>query len=197
MKDKLHQYSSDSKERHLVHVYLAVISILLSYLLYLGTQCTGLTIPWWIDAPSIFGFYGICFVLFKKILWKLKLVRFLFSISTPDWNGTYICYLKSSFDNFESEKEVKIRIIQNWDMILIQLTSENSKSNSQSGSFLTNETITPQFTYEYLNQPFNDCVTTMNMHHGVASIWFEGNQICGEFFNGRGRNNFGLFKQRK
>jgi hypothetical protein len=195
MKDKCHKYSSDTNERQLVHVYLAMISVLLSYVLYWITQNTKLVFPWWVDAPAIFGFYGIIYLIFKKRLWNLKIFRFLFSIATPDWNGTYTCNLKSSYDNFQSEKEIKVRIKQEWDMILIQLTSVDSKSNSLSGAFSVNDSITPQFTYEYLNKPFNDCVQTMNIHYGIASIWFESGQLYGEFFNGRGRNNFGVFKQ--
>ena len=61
MKGKFHQYSGDSADRRLVDVYLTIVAILFSYLLYWLSKNTCLTIPWWFDAPAIFGFYGLIF----------------------------------------------------------------------------------------------------------------------------------------
>ena len=64
-----------------------------------------------------------------------------------------------------------------------------------SGSFSNDNTTFPQFTYEYMNQPKNHAPESMNIHYGMASIWIDAKTLKGEFFNGRGRNNFGYFTE--
>jgi len=195
MKGKFHQYSGDSSDRRLIHVYLTIMAVLFSYLLYWISKNFTLSIPWWFDAPAIFGFYGFLYVWFKKVLWKNRTIRFLLSIKTPNWNGEYSCILKTSYDDFESEKQVLIKIIQDWDLILVKVESENSTSNSLAGSFSLNETAVPKFTYEYYNKPHNSAPGTMNIHYGMASIYIVSGKLKGEFFNGRGRNNYGVFNE--
>lgn len=194
MKGKFHQYSGDSVDRRLIHVYLTIIAIVFSYLLYWLSENTPLNIPWWFDAPAIFGFYGLLYLWFKKYLWKQKIIRFIFNIKTPNWNGVYSCILKTSYDNFESEKLISVKIIQDWDSIIVQIETENSISNSLSGSFSIDETANSKFTYEYMNKPKNHAPDTMNIHYGMASISKDSEILSGEFFNGRGRNNYGIFK---
>ena len=197
MKGKFHQYSADTKDRRLVHVYFTILAVLFSYLLNWIAHNTFLKIPWWLDAPAIFGFYGLIYFLFNNMLWKIRTFRFLFRIKTPDWNGEYKCILRSSFDNFQSEKDLIVRITQNWETILIQTITNSSISNSLAGSFSINDSCLPQFTYEYINKPNNDANTSLNIHYGMASIIVESGLLKGEFFNGRGRNSYGTFQEMK
>ncbi|NLD46638.1 MAG: hypothetical protein GX660_05495 [Clostridiaceae bacterium] len=197
MKGKFHQYSADTNDRRLIHVYFTIASVLFAYLLNWITQNTSLKIPWWLDAPAIFGFYGLIYLLFNNVLWKMRVIRLLFQIKTPDWNGDYKCVLRTSFDNFQSEKDLTIKITQNWDSILIQIKTNSSVSNSLSGSFSINDSSSPQFTYEYINKPNNDAPFSMNIHYGMANIWIDSGLLKGEFFNGRGRNNYGTFQEIK
>ena len=193
MKAKLHRYSSDTDDRRYIHVYLTILSILLAYGLFWISKVSTIEIPWWFDAPSVFGFYGLLYILFAKVLWKKKFFRAIFRIKTPNWNGTYKCSLITSFDNFKSEKDLKVSITQDWDIILVQTETSQSKSVSLSASFAINDSTNFQLTYEYLNKPKNDADSSLNMHYGMAYIYFESKELKGEFFNGRGRNNFGTF----
>jgi len=195
MKDKFHRYSADSPDRRLIHVYITILSVLFAYGLYWFAKKDWFSIPWWFDAPAIFGFYGLLYLWFKKSLWRKKLIRCIFHIKTPDWNGEYKCWLETSYDNFSTKKEIVVKIIQDWDSILVLTETEYSISNSLSGSFSLNETANPQFTYEYLNKPKNTALDTMNIHCGMASIGVGSNKLTGEFFNGRGRNNYGIFEE--
>jgi hypothetical protein len=193
MKAKKHPYSADTNDRRLVHVYFAITGILLSYCIYLICETLRCTIPWWIDAPAILGFYGTIYIIFKKWLWNNSFFKFLLSLKTPDWNGTYNCILKTSFDNFHDEKKIDIIIVQDWDTISITSRTNLSKSNSISGSFSIDNAIYPVFTYEYINQPDNDAPSSMQIHIGMTSIWFENGELIGEFFTGRGRVTYGKF----
>ena len=195
MKANYHQYSCDTNDRRMIHVYLTILSILFAYLLFWITENTKLKIPWWLDAPAIFGFYGLLYFWFKKALWKLNFFRIIFFIKTPNWNGDYNCALRTSFDEFSTEKQIKIKIIQDWDTIIVRLETENSVSNSISGSFSLKDSFMPEFTYEYLNEPNTMAPETMNMHNGMAKIRIENKLLKGDFFSGRGRKNYGTFNE--
>ena len=195
MKANYHQYSCDTNDRRMIHVYLTILSILFAYLLFWISENTKLIIPWWLDAPAIFGFYGILYFGFKKALWKLNFFRLIFFIKTPNWNGEYMCSLRTSFDDFSDEKQIKIKIIQDWDTIIIRLETENSVSNSISGSFSLKDSLMPEFTYEYLNEPNTTAPETMNIHNGMAKIRIDNKLLKGDFFSGRGRKNYGTFNE--
>lgn len=194
MKGKLHHYSADTSDRRLVHVYLAVLSIILAYGLYCIFDKLQLTIAWWVDAPSVFGFYGIVYFLFNKYLWNRKFFKQIFFLKCPDWNGVYNCSIWTSYDNFQSKKDILIKIIQTWDSISVMTKTDTSHSTSLSGSFSIKDSVSPSFTYEYENQPNIDVPATMNIHKGMATLWFEGKKLKGDFFTGRGRNTFGKFE---
>lgn len=190
---KHHSYSGDSNARTLVHVYLAVLGTVLAYILYVVCQKFSITIAWWVEAPSIFGFYGFLYWLFREWLWKQKFVRWIFQIKTPDWNGIYNGELMTSHDNFAQALSFELTITQKWDRIVLVGKTASSTSCSFLGFFSEENTDTPELVYQYLNQPRTGSVATMNMHRGVAQIHLEKNQMIGEFFNGRGRSTIGKF----
>lgn len=195
MKGRHHHYTCDTIDRRLVHVFLAILSILLAYLLNRLEMAYEFQIPWWVDAPAVFGFYGALYIVFKKRLWKKKFIRTIFFIETPNWNGTYECSLQSSHDNFETKTAATLTIKQDWDSMLILLKTETSKSESLSGSFSMKDLIEPVLTYEYMNYPNPDASSDMQIHHGMASIRLDQKKLQGDYFNGRGRNRFGKFNQ--
>lgn len=194
---KHHSYSSDSSSRQLVHVYLAVIGTALAYLLYVICAKYSISIAWWIEAPSIFGFYGLLYWLFNECLWKITFIRFIFQIKTPNWNGIYKGQLTTSHDNFKQAIPFELEIVQKWSKIILTGRTANSTSNSFLGFFSEEETTSPELIYQYLNQPKTDAVSTMNIHRGVAQIYFEKDLLVGDFFNGRGRNTIGKFELKR
>jgi hypothetical protein len=195
MKGNMHFYSTDTNERRLSSVYLVIICILLAYHADFLLTKFNFPLPWWLGVPGIMGFYGAIYYLFREYLWKNKFIRFVFRIKTPNWNGNYSCILRTSYDRFAQETKFTVRIKQNWDSICILTETDFSFSTSLSGSFSIKNTINPTITYEYLNQPKNASPDTMNIHRGMASIWFENGKINGDFFTGRGRNTHGYFTQ--
>ncbi len=54
----MHPYSINSEEHKHISLYLAVVAILLAWTLYLFSKNV-FPLPWWIEAPSVIGFYGI------------------------------------------------------------------------------------------------------------------------------------------
>lgn len=194
---KHHSYSSDSRSREMAQVYLALISTGLAYLLYFVCQVYSFSIPWWIEAPSIFGFYGLLYFGFVEWAWQWRFVRFIFRIKTPNWNGVYEGALKTSHDNFTQAIPFKISIVQKWNRIVVTGKTASSTSHSFLGFFSEEDTDSPTLVYQYLNLPNITAIDAMNAHRGVAQVILENDLLNGEFFNGKGRNTIGTFELSK
>jgi len=191
MKGKLHAYSCDTKDRYLVHIYLIIISVGLSYLIQLTCNFLNKEIPWWLGVPGIFSIYGGLYYFFATILWENRLIRTIFFIRTPRFQGCYAGISRSSYDDFKLEKSINIEIFQTWDKILICLNAESSQSYSQSCSISHKDHPAPTLSYVYVNEPKPGSVKSMEIHYGMCMLSFKNGQLTGEFFTGRGRQTFG------
>ncbi|MFZ5628554.1 MAG: hypothetical protein ACOY5B_05460 [Spirochaetota bacterium] len=193
MVGKLHFYSADSSEKRYVHVILAFISVCLAYALASITKATAIQIPWWVDAPAVFGFYGLIYTLFDKYLWQLHSIRKILRLKIPMISGNYSGSLSSSHDKFKKKTKITANIQQSWDKILIQIETNQSKSHSLSASFHVSDRISPVLIYYYENTPFVSSVKTMHAHKGLAELHVKSDGLNGEFFTGRDRITFGRF----
>lgn len=191
--NKLHPYSIDTNERQIVLFFLAVISILLSYLVSMLIP----NIPWYLESPSPFFVYPILIFVFNKYIWKIKIINKL--LNTPNINGKYIGKLKSKRDKFENEYRVDLEIIQNWTTINAILKTELSTSHSITGAIFCNEALQITFLYSFHNKPKADSPKTMHPHDGFAEITFEKSlqEADSDYFTGRGREYFGTIKYTK
>lgn len=85
----MHPYATDSGERRLFPFLMVGLSILLAFVLHRAMGAVGVTLPWWIDAPSVAGFYGLVYTVFDKRLWRLSAAHRLGLVKVPDLNGTW------------------------------------------------------------------------------------------------------------
>lgn len=196
MKFKPHTFSVDTNERSAVYFYIAILSILFAYFLYWSQGTFEFEIPWWLETPSVLGFYTLIFSLFERYLWKLKFLRYVLSIKTPVLNKSYKVSLMSSYDNFENSMDAEIFVEQSYMKILIRLQTANSISESQGAFFCLKDSTDPSLTYEFVSKPNSTAAQTMHIHHGMGTIYFDREKIQGEYFNGRGRQQFGRFEER-
>ncbi len=180
----MHTYSSDSKERTVVLLIIALLSVGLAFL-YHGI---GFTMPWWIESPSLLTLFGILVWLHDHHVWKVR----LFS-QIPNLNGTWFGEIKSSYDNFNTPYECMVTIHQTWSKMQVQLKTKTS--NSDSIMAVLNVEPGPQqgLTYEYINQPRGDAVKSMEIHRGVVSLKQSNDckMLDGNYYTGRGRQNNG------
>ncbi len=82
-----HSYSSDQGEHLRVIVSIGIVSVLAAWLLHLLLGRVPVSIPWWIDTPSVLGFFAVFRTAFDRSLWRNKLIRKAFAIAVPDLNG--------------------------------------------------------------------------------------------------------------
>ncbi len=192
MNGRLHHYTADTSDRTRIHIVLFIVSVAAAWALGALFKHFKIEPYWWLDTPSVFGFYGIFFFLFNNYLWRISFFRKILFIETPNLNGIFEGQISSSYDNFQTHKNVEYEIHQKWNKILIFSETETSSSKSLTAAFSLLEVNRRSLVFNYSNTPKVNAVQTMNAHCGFADFYFENtNAIVGEFFNGRGRNTYG------
>jgi hypothetical protein len=189
----MHPYATDSVERKTIPLYLVAVSILAAFLLHKILEGV---IPWWIDVPSVAGFYGLFYLAFEKLLWRMHFLSSLGLVQVPNLNGKWSGYVTSSFDKHASTHDGTLEIHQSWTELSICLQTERSKSFSLIGTVTTENPAAGSLSYEYINEPRADALASMHTHRGLARFdltaledrWI----LEGEYYSGRDRRNFGI-----
>jgi SMODS-associating 2TM, beta-strand rich effector domain len=198
MNGKLHHYTADTKDRPRIHIILFLLGTISAWGMIQAFTYLKIQPYWWIEIPAPLGFYGILFTIFNSYLWRLKFIRVILFIETPDLNGEYVAELKSSFDNFVSVKKAHYEIHQKWNKILIFSETDASYSKSLSASFCLSDVNRKSLVFQYQNSPKATAPTGLNIHYGFAEFCFENaSLIKGEYFNGRARNTYGTIELKK
>lgn len=190
----MHPYATDSSERKFVPLYLAGISILTAWIFNGAVGYMQFTLPWWVNAPSIIGFYGLLQVIFDKCLWRWQILRTIGVVKVPDLNGTWKGHLASSFDDHSTKQDATIKISQRWTQISIILETNHSKSHSSIAAISIEDPTDVVLSYEYLNDPMPNAKRSMHIHRGTGRLTIQpgGKTFEGEYYtNSRDRQNFG------
>jgi len=193
----MHTYSIDTEERKNILLFLVVVSIIFSWSFYKILGNYQISLPWWVESPSVLFFYGLFFMIFDKWLWQyLKKIKF---VKTPNLNGEWSGNLKSSFDSHSTEVKATLKIFQTWTRIKILLTTDQSSSQSETASIVIDAPEGNYLSYQYINEPKSNAVNTMSIHRGTVRLIFgeKENTLNGEYYSGRDRQNFGslIFKK--
>lgn len=188
----MHPYSTDSDEREKVLFGLAMAAIVLALGLSRLILAAHFTTPWWLDAPSTMGFYGILFKWFDKGLWRSRLIRRMGLLKVPVLAGEWRGYVVSSFDEHRKPHKISARISQTWTRIIIIFSSGTSDSHTLTASVEVNAPEGTVLTYQYENQPKPQAVKTMAIHIGTARLIFADDRALeGYYYSGRGRLEHG------
>lgn len=191
----MHAYATNASERESTPIFLAFLAVAAALTLSSALNIMKLEVPWWIDAPSVMGFYGLIYRWFDKYLWFQKFAFISFS-SIPNLQGTWMGTIRSSYSNGTDVPDVILYIRQTWTRLNLQLITRNSSSYSIMAAVNTYESSEPCLKYEYMNEPSALSVNTMNTHRGTANLQLspDGNQLRGDYFTGRGRQNLGTME---
>lgn len=190
----MHPYATDSNEGKLVLFLLAIVSVLSAWSLKSVLWFIECTIPWWLDAPSVVGFYGMFYIIFDKYLWKMDILRRIGLVKVPDLNGTWEGNITSSYNAHAAKYDGTIKIYQNWVRINIDMRTQDSRSHSLIATILTENQNAIIISYEYQNEPLYNAKTTMHSHRGTARLMLtpDNHTLEGEYYTGRDRQNFGV-----
>ncbi|MBK9334688.1 MAG: hypothetical protein IPM96_20375 [Ignavibacteria bacterium] len=155
--------------------------------------------PWYLEAPSPFLIFTFLFWLFNNYLWQI-FVKINF-IKTPNLNGSYAGFLKSSYDEYKTKINMTLSVKQSWTQILITQNTETSKSCSIIASILIHKKCDPVLIYSYQNDPnITSATSTMHMHYGTCEHTFDKTKgtFNASYYSGRDRKTTGeIFLDRK
>ena len=192
----MHAYATDSDERKIVHGSLALAGVVLALVLNWILQTAKTSIPWWIDAPSVIGFYGFLYWAFDKFLWKGIILCRIGLIKIPDLSGTWEGHICSSHDSHTEKYEAELIIQQTWTKISVSMRTERSQSYSNVGALFT--VPKAELRYQYSSEPRSGTKDSMHIHRGTAWLALHDEKLEGEYYTGRDRQNHGtLAFQRK
>jgi hypothetical protein len=189
----MHAYATDI-DRKTVPIVLAVISIGITlFFLYL-IQTLKINIPWWIDTPSVMGFYGILYALYDRVLWRQHLGGLRLS-QIPEVSGVWAGELTSSYNN-GTKIAIVFTIEQTWSRISIRTETETSTSSTTMAALNTDEYLDPGLKYEYLSEPGAFATPTMQIHRGTGHLRLsaDGKMLTGDYYTGKGRQTFGTIE---
>jgi len=188
----MHGYSTDSDERRVVPLFLALVAISLAWLTSRFLAVIHLSVPWWVDAPSLMTFYGALYALFDRHLWKKGFVCKLGLVRIPNLAGCWRGYLISSFDGHAKRHNLVINIFQTWTQLAVFLATATSISRSCTAVIQVGDPEGVALIYQYQNQPLADATRTMHMHFGTAMLRVSnGGCLVGDYYSGRDRRTFG------
>jgi hypothetical protein len=188
----MHPYATDSNERKQITFGLAVISVGLAWGLSRCLAVAHLAIPWWFDAPSSMGLFGIFHTIFDKALWRQPWLHRIGLVKVPILEGNWRGHVRSSFNQHTGEHEVSARIKQTWTQISLVLEGASSTSRTLVASLQVDTPEGAVLSYQYRNEPKPAAVGTMQIHYGTARLVLrDGTLLEGDYYSGRGRQNFG------
>jgi hypothetical protein len=194
MAGDMHSYQIDDNLRTRIFIVSAILSVVAARLLYLIILQLPFSLPWWIETPSVLGFFGIFVWLFDNYLWKIGIVHQTKWFFIPNLNSAWVVEIKSSHKGFEETVEARAIIRQTASKICIALETTLSHSRSIYAALMRTERLnTFELTYLYVNEPKADSIATMNIHQGTACLRISDDckVLEGEYYSGRGRQTFG------
>jgi hypothetical protein len=188
----MHGYSTDSSERRVVPLFLALLAIALAWFSSKFLSAVHISLPWWVDAPSSMAFYGALYALFDRYLWRNSLAYKLGLARIPNFTGRWRGYLITSFDGHAKRHALVINIFQSWTQISVYLTTAMSMSRSCAAMIQVEDPEGVALIYQYQNQPLAYATKTMHMHYGTAMLMISnGDCLAGDYYAGRDRRTFG------
>ena len=191
----MHVYASDTVDRKMAPFIIALVAIGISWIIFQIIAASKVTFPWWLEAPSVMGMYGIIYKLYDQLLWRMRIKRIPLSL-IPVMRGTWCIEIRSSYDDSRNYFGV-LYIQQSWSKMLIELQTEYSRSFSIMANLTTKESPEMGLKYEYRNEPKSLSVSTMAQHKGTTHlrpVFGNKDELEGEYYSGKGRGNFGQMR---
>ena len=190
----MHPYLTEEDVRTRVFIMCAILAVGSGWELSQFLIGLPFSVPWWIETPSVLGFFGFYMWLYNNFLWKIWPFSNLEWFCIPNLNGKWKVKITSSYKGFEEVIPASATIRQTATKISIALRTDNSSSYSTSAALLKTEHLsTYELKYHYTNYPNPEAVNTMEIHHGSAWLGIEKNNdhMNGDYFTGRGRQQYG------
>jgi hypothetical protein len=190
----MHTYSTDAPDRRIAPVVIGAISVFMALGLSRIFSIANVSPPWWIDTPSVLGFYWPLWRIYDRWGWKGRLGAFPFSVIT-DFSGSWIGVVTSSYDS-TVDVEATITVVQRWLSIMVTLETQWSRSYSIMAQIGGEASQEPGLKYVFRNQPRPLSGASMAAHQGIAYMRLSENrnELIGDYEAGMQRNTAGRMR---
>ena len=190
----MHVYASDTVDRRMAPFIIALVAIGISWIIFQIIAASKVIFPWWLEAPSVMGMYGIIYKLYDQLLWHMRIKNIPLSLIS-DMRGTWCIEIRSSYDDRKYFGVLYLR--QSWSKILIELQTEYSRSFSIMANLTEKKSSEMGLKYEYRNEPKSLSESTMAQHKGTTHlrpVLGDKDALEGEYYSDKGRGNFGQMR---
>jgi hypothetical protein len=137
--------------------------------------------------------FGVLYWIFNYYAWRWPLLNS--AVKVPNLSGEWKCAGKTfqSDGKIQYEWEASVIIFQQWDKIRVRLKTKQSGSDSIAAALVCDDSDGYRLLYNYRNDPKIGEVE-LKSHLGFCDLNFAKDlkSAEGEYFNGRGRNTFGI-----
>ena len=189
----MHAYAANARSQKAIYLTLAVAAVLAGWGLHRSLTYLSLSPPWWLDTPSVLGFFGLFWKWFDHQLWRVGFLHKWGVIDIPDLRGGWSAQIASSYEAESASVTGEATIEQTWSRISIVIRWPNSQSRSVSAALQAGAGLRQELVYTYVNEPGANAVPTMEMHRGTTWLQVDPGRetLEGHYYSGRGRQQFG------
>lgn len=207
---KVHTYSTDNDLRPKVYAVLAAVALVTTTAANTLFSRLFSNLPISISIAISWGLiFGLVWRLYDRWLWKTRIASTLGATKTPNLNGEWAGWIQTSYEgeipdeilhpenegNEDGQRlKATIHIEQTWRKINIHFQTDQSHSDSNGATILTEEGRWPSISYQYEN-PGSTLVEGLDMHFGTASLEYRDDSTTevleGLYYTGPGRDNHG------
>jgi SMODS-associating 2TM, beta-strand rich effector domain len=187
----MHAYTADAPDRRIAPIVIGALAIFLALGLSKLLAIADISPPWWIDTPSVLGFYWPLWRIYDRWGWKWRLGPLTLS-TIRDFSGSWHGVVTSSYDS-TADVQATLTIVQRWLSILITLETQWSRSHSTMAQVSGEGSQEPGLRYLFRNQPRPLSAPTMVAHHGIAHLRLseDGDELIGDYEAAMQRNTAG------
>jgi len=188
----MHAYSTDSGERRVLPLFVAVAAIGASIGALHLLRLARIEVPGWLSPLDTMTFYGLLYWVFDRVMWKWRWIHSLSVTRIPNLSGTWRGEVRTtSGESAGATTEIEMVVQQSWTEISLRGHTRQSTSQSLSAHMVVSDERV--LSYEYRNEPLASASTTMHAHRGSARLWIEnGDRVLkGDYYSGRDRQTIG------
>ena len=189
----MHPYASEARSWRGIYLAIATMSVLSAWGFQRVIEGLDVPVPWWVEMPSVLGFFGLYWKWFDLRLWRTEFLQRRRWLGIPNLRGLWDARVSTTREGAAVEIRGKVQIEQTWSRLSITARWSNSESASLSAVLQQGPGMRPELVYTYVSEPGAMAVPAMEMHRGTTWLRLgESYKVMeGHYYSGRGRQSHG------
>jgi hypothetical protein len=164
----MHPYVAESRNCGSLYITMTILVVASAWLFQEFVTLLLIDLPWWVESPSVLGFFGICWKAFDLYVWRWKISRWVGWTEAPDLCGDWQVAVETQVNNQSKVAKGEAKITQTATHLSVVIRWEQSRSYSAAGVIQQGRSGEPELIYQYINEPHPDAPAMMQIHRGTA-----------------------------